>query len=94
MRELVWGKNTIDRTAAVLKSPIKRPSPSLEVRNEGLNREIKQPDSSDFEDVTDMFQESSVRYYGAENREISHLHSGGRLITRKPLNFFYIGLNI
>jgi len=27
MRELVGGKNTIGRTAAVLKSPIKRPLP-------------------------------------------------------------------
>ena len=29
MRELVEGKNTIGRTAAVLKSPIKRPLPYL-----------------------------------------------------------------
>jgi len=29
MRELVGGKNTIGRTAAVLKSPIKRPLPYL-----------------------------------------------------------------
>jgi len=27
MREIVGGKNTIGRTAAVLKSPIKRPLP-------------------------------------------------------------------